>query len=126
MPERFTRTYEVIFKTSLPPSLNRIYRVYRGHLAKTREAKNFQALVAGEVGKLPYDLDSVRDVSLELHAVYPTKKRPDIDNILKVFLDALQGVLYKNDRNITSLFVDISKGNVPGIYAKAVITVEEG
>lgn len=33
--------------------------------------------------------------------VLPTKK-PDIDNVLKSVLDGLQGVAYKDDKNITS------------------------
>ena len=38
--------------------------------------------------------------------IYPSnRKTPDVDNVLKAVLDALQGVVYQNDRQVTQAAV---------------------
>ena len=44
----------------------------------------------------------------------PTKK-PDVDNIVKTVTDALSGVIYKDDKQITSLVVGKIYSNRPGV-----------
>ena len=47
---------------------------------------------------------SDRELMLE-NKVNPTKK-PDIDNIVKIILDAMNGIAFKDDTQITKLFVE--------------------
>lgn len=42
----------------------------------------------------------------------PTKK-PDLDNVLKSVLDGLQGVAYKDDKNITNARIRKRYGEEP-------------
>lgn len=44
----------------------------------------------------------------------PTKK-PDVDNIVKTVTDALSGVIYKDDKQITSLVVGKIYSEPPGV-----------
>ena len=44
----------------------------------------------------------------------PTKK-PDVDNIVKTVTDALSGVIYKDDKQITSLVVGKIYSVRPGV-----------
>ena len=44
----------------------------------------------------------------------PTKK-PDADNVLKIILDALNGVAYEDDRQIVSLAIRKAYGEKPGV-----------
>ena len=47
---------------------------------------------------------SDRELMLE-HKINPTKK-PDIDNIVKIVLDAMNGIAFKDDTQITKLQVE--------------------
>ena len=47
--------------------------------------------------------------------IYPTKK-PDIDNILKVVLDALNGLAYRDDSQVISCTVLKTYGEEEGVY----------
>lgn len=53
-------------------------------------------------------------------AIKPTKK-PDIDNIAKVVLDALNGIAYRDDTQVIELIVNKSYGQL----AKVEVTIEE-
>lgn len=54
------------------------------------------------------------------NSISPTKK-PDIDNIVKIVLDALNKIAFKDDNQITKLEVD----KIYGAKEKIVIKVEE-
>lgn len=47
----------------------------------------------------------------------PTKK-PDADNVLKIILDALNGVAYEDDRQIVALAIRKAYGEKPGVRVK--------
>ena len=49
--------------------------------------------------------------------ISPTKK-PDIDNIVKIILDALNKIAFKDDNQITKLDVEKKYGTVERIYVK--------
>jgi crossover junction endodeoxyribonuclease RusA len=106
-----------------PPSANRYYRNFRGRMVRSslanayREEVETRALAARmrptdgpvrvEVTLLPprpadWARRSKKD-SLWVLSV----RRIDLDNALKVTLDALQGVAYHSDRQITSLRVHL-------------------
>jgi Holliday junction resolvase RusA-like endonuclease len=55
-----------------------------------------------------------------LHLIHPTKK-PDIDNVAKAVLDGLNGVAWKDDKQVTDLMIRKRYGTSPQI----VVTVAE-
>lgn len=44
----------------------------------------------------------------------PTKK-PDIDNVIKVFLDAMNGVVYKDDTQVIRVSAKKAYSSIPGV-----------
>ena len=52
--------------------------------------------------------------------ISPTKK-PDIDNVVKIVLDALNKIAFKDDNQITKLYVE----KIYGLEEKIVIRIEE-
>lgn len=100
------------FKLPLPPPLNTVYRTTRnGRMYKSHEAKDYAKDIATQL-----ELEEIvlGDISLEID--FFINRDRDIDSGLKVLLDALQDVLYKNDSQITVLNVTkqkVIKGDEP-------------
>ena len=46
----------------------------------------------------------------EVEVHFFARRTPDVDNCVKPFLDALQGVCYKNDNQVRRLIVEVHKG----------------
>ena len=85
----------------LPPSLNRYWRKVRNRIIVSSEAKAYKDVVGWQAkiaGCNPID----GPVGVEVQ-VYRARKTGDLDNYLKVLLDAMQGFLYGNDKQITTL-----------------------
>ena len=86
-----------------PPSVNRYLRFSpKGWAYTTKEAKEYK-----QGAKLRALTQGMRpivegEVCLSI-AVYRPQKRGDIDNVLKVLLDALNGVAYTDDKQIGEL-----------------------
>ena len=101
-----------------PISTNRYWRTFRGRMVRSTLALAYKDLVqevATEAGLEPYAC--CVQVEMVLHPVRPKDwakremrdrnwvlgvRRIDIDNAQKVAIDALQGVAYENDRQITT------------------------
>ena len=84
-----------------PPSANRYWRVFRGHAVKSREARTYQenvATIAKRHGMKPVSGEVA--VSID---VYRPAKRGDLDNTLKVAIDALKGFAYDDDKQVVEL-----------------------
>lgn len=97
-------------------------RFYNGHAVTPKETKDYEATIAYEYlhakGKLterPIEVsiivrlavpksESISRQTLKIQSLRPTKK-PDIDNIAKVVLDALNGVAYVDDKQVVELRV---------------------
>ena len=91
------------FTLPYPVSTNRLWRNYHGRMVKSQEAKQYAA-DAGMLARVA-GVDMLDgDVTMELRLFRPAK-RMDIDNHLKVILDSMQGILYKNDRQVNELHV---------------------
>ena len=92
-------------------------RFFRGHAYTPKETKEYEKLVASK-----YEGEKIKgQVKVEITAHYKipkstTKKalleikngklpqvKPDIDNILKIVLDSLNGVAYEDDKQVTSI-----------------------
>jgi crossover junction endodeoxyribonuclease RusA len=98
-----------------PPSTNRMWRLARGRMVVSEEAKAYKRLAfvaahqSGLVG--PGEGPGVGDVAVcvVLHPVAPKKASKakvrciDTDNALKIALDALQGIAYANDSQVVEI-----------------------
>lgn len=82
----------------LPPSANRYWRKGGGGvLYVSEEARKYKEIVwICKAVKNPF----LKDVEITVK-VFRARKSGDLDNKLKVLFDALQGVIYKNDSQIT-------------------------
>lgn len=88
-----------------PPSVNRYLRFSpKGWAYTTKEAKTYKQ--GAKLRALTQGMRPVTEgeVALSL-AVYRPRKRGDIDNVLKVLLDALNGVAYVDDGQIGELHI---------------------
>ena len=101
----------------IPPSINHYYgyRAFGKAVSKyvSKKGKEFKALLnqmalATRQGPLEGDL------RMTMHLQFPTRRRCDIDNYCKSVLDALNGVYYEDDSQITELNITKSyKKNEP-------------
>lgn len=92
----------MVIKLPFPPSANRYWRVFRGRAVKSPEARQYQANVrALATGHRPL----TGRVSVELRFIRPAR-RGDLDNRLKVLLDALKGVAYLDDKQVTRILAE--------------------
>jgi crossover junction endodeoxyribonuclease RusA len=82
-----------------PPSANRFYRNVRGRMVMSAEGRAYKKRVAEMGGGVELEEG---DVCLWLD-FYRPRKSGDLDNRLKVVLDALQGIAYANDRQVVEI-----------------------
>lgn len=85
----------------MPPSSNRYWRVGDGHIYRSQEAtayKHYVGLLCNTAAIEP--LDGELRVTLRF---YRPAKRGDLDNRIKITLDALQGHAYHNDSQVAEI-----------------------
>ena len=92
----------------IPPSMNHAYR-RRGHthgMYMTQSAKDFKeyaSLVAKIAMResrwtmLPKDENFYL---MEIHFHFKNRRHPDPNNLLKILIDSLEGIVFENDKNI--------------------------
>ena len=91
----------MIHEFPLPPSGNRYWRHVRGRVIISAEAEQYRAVV-----KMLANCDRVTQLTGPVAVtvnVFRARKAGDLDNRLKVLLDAAQGVFYENDAQIREL-----------------------
>ena len=106
-----------------PISVNRYWKNFRGRTIRSAEAMAYKEVVA-ELAKwsgIKMHPGCVR-VDMLLHPALPkdwekrqkrdplwllSVRRIDLDNAMKVAIDALQGIAYENDRQITGLSIGL-------------------
>jgi Holliday junction resolvase RusA-like endonuclease len=100
-------TEPVAFTLPYPPLLNRIYRRRRhGGMYLTDEGKQFKA-AAAEAAHFSFLRPACGGcVSVSL-TVFRPRRTGDIDATLKLTLDALNGVIYRDDKQVRRLVVDL-------------------
>lgn len=91
----------ITIQLPLPPSSNRYWRMFRGHMVVSAEAKAFKT-AAGWIVKAAGAEVLTGPISLSID-VYRERKSGDLDNRLKVILDSMQGHLYLNDSQIVEI-----------------------
>ena len=94
---------EAMYSITLPfpPSVNRYWRAYRGRVCKSADAKAYQEK-AGWEAKAAGIQPITGKVAVTLHFYRPIR-RGDLDNRVKVLLDALQGIAYADDNQVNEI-----------------------
>ena len=96
-------------------------RFYRGHAVTPKSTREYERLIVSEVkenaleGQIsvqidayyPFDSKSNKAKRLKManNEIRPTKK-PDIDNVIKIVLDALNGVAYADDAQVVEVIAN--------------------
>lgn len=114
-----------------PPSLNRYLR-HTGRTYKTPEALKYKTTVstAGALARMK-PLSGPVAVQLVLHPK-TTKQgaasatRIDLDNAMKVCLDALQGIAYHDDNQVEEIHARIGEPVLTGGLSVAVFSMGQG
>lgn len=102
---------QIFLELPYPISTNRYWRIFRGDSVVSADAKAYKNTIkniAAEKNIVPFN----GNVSLQI-IIYPKRNKDgsanakvlDLDNCLKVVLDALQGVAYDNDKQIKRINV---------------------
>ena len=103
----------VKLRLPVPPSANVYWRKYCNRMVRSSEAEVFIASVALLAGKLrTHGWPTTLPVSLSF-VWYRGKAAGDLDNRNKALLDALQGIVYYNDRQVREMHAkldDTDKG----------------
>lgn len=90
----------------LTPDNRRFYPGWeRGHVltARYRQGKEAVYLLVMSQVKSPHPVFPVEAVKLDLEFYVPDKRRRDPTNLLKGLLDALEGAVYSDDKQIEAL-----------------------
>jgi crossover junction endodeoxyribonuclease RusA len=87
----------------LPPSVNHLYYRARHHVFLTAAARDYHAMVALALRGQAVPADA--RVALTLVLYFPDRRRRDLDNALKLLLDAVSRVLGFDDAHIEALHV---------------------
>lgn len=91
----------ITIQLPLPPSANRYWRMFRGRMVVSAEARAYKT-EAGWIAKASGAEVLTGPVVLSID-VYRERKSGDLDNKIKVILDSLQGQLYLNDSQIVEI-----------------------
>lgn len=97
----------MILVVPFPPSTNRMYRMFRGHMVLSDEARAYEESVGWQAKMyMAANLLEVTyaPVSVQLRLFAPSVRR-DTDNCIKALLDSLQGIVYADDRQVVELHV---------------------
>ena len=90
---------EYTFEVPLPPSVNRYWRVWNNRVVVTEEAKNYKKEVFYKLNHL----EPLRGDIIINFTVFRKIRRGDLDNFMKVMLDAFSGVIYLDDSQIIEI-----------------------
>lgn len=90
-----------------PPSANNNWRIARGRMVLTPSTINYKKHVSQQAYTWPR-VTFDREIDINILAYPPIGKRKmDIDNILKVLLDSLQGThLFDDDNKINKITIE--------------------
>lgn len=96
-----------------PPSANRYWRIWGGRVVRSSEARSYKIICQSiaTVSRHPKIAGDVA-VTVVLHPKKTkkgeaSKTRIDLDNALKVVIDAMQGVAYANDSQVVRIVAEI-------------------
>lgn len=85
----------------IPPSANRYWRMVNGRVLVSEAARVYKQVVWALAHQQDMQLVT-GSVAINIR-VYRAQKTGDIDNYLKVLLDALKGLAYQDDKQIVEI-----------------------
>lgn len=94
----------ISFTAPYPPTTNKIWRKFNGHMVLSQEARAYKATIEALARDVDNGFQSHDLVGVTLH-VYRPRKTGDIDNVAKLILDGMQGVTYPNDNQVIELHI---------------------
>ena len=114
-----------------PVSANRYWRIAQNRVYHSKEALGYRRDVALIALRCGYAKPYCGDVEVRV-ALCPvltakgvaSKTRLDLDNCLKVALDALQGIAFSNDKQVVKLLAEIGPAQVGGAMLVEIEEVE--
>ncbi len=108
----------------LPFSKSNGYRAGKGRFFKATHIKEQeQQITAILTAVLPFDYQVMEGpVKLTAHFKYPDKRRRDLDGHLKLLLDCMNGLIFKDDSQVVEIHAIKTLGCTE---ASSQITVEE-
>lgn len=86
----------------LPPSANLYWRNYRGRMVVSTEATQYKADVAKLARLRDVECIGTGAVRVTMHMHFSTVAA-DLDNRIKVALDAMNGVFFTDDKQVTEI-----------------------
>jgi crossover junction endodeoxyribonuclease RusA len=112
-----TMTIELPF----PPSINHYWRTFRGRHCISQGGKDYTTDVQAALWSVDWRLMRGR-LAVDVDAVMPDRRRRDIDNLLKVLLDALtKANAWEDDEQIDDLRIRRVGVESPG---RVIVTVK--
>ncbi len=98
-----------IILTGNPLSTQMIYQYFcRGKFGKfymTARGKQVKKHYQEEVAKQYKGEVLTDDIEIEINLYFKDKRRRDVDNYNKLILDSLEGIVYKDDKQIQRLLI---------------------
>ena len=97
-----------------PISANRYWRIYRNHAVKSAEARAYQAHVTATAIQAGIMEPMTGPIALRIEYYRAKPKRAmDLDNVAKVAIDALNGIAWLDDQQLSSIYITAA-GYRPG------------
>jgi Holliday junction resolvase RusA-like endonuclease len=89
-----------------PVPVNQKYGVQRGKMVLSKKYRETKAALKQEMWALNSPNQPLEEeVAVNIIFFFGNKRANDIDNCIKILLDAAEGVLFKNDSQVTELHV---------------------
>ena len=94
-----------------PPTLNHVYRnVAINRRIITRDGQrwvnNVQMLAKAAILQQGWQISKGEKLVAEVTIYWPTRRKRDVENVGKLLWDALEGIVYENDRWLLPRYMD--------------------
>ncbi len=109
-----------------PPSTNRIWRSFAlpgggVRVVLTPEARRYKQEVFWRAKAAGMHVIG-GPVAVSIRLVPPGKRSIDVDNCIKVTLDALEDVAYRNDRQVRRIYAEVAEPDKGNARLEVVVT----
>ena len=105
----------VILTLPYPPSVNSMYRTFRGRMLISKKGREWMKLAVHEVKTQANGWYVVGPCSIAIRAWMPDKRRRDIDNLAKGIFDCITHAgIWKDDCQVDDMRItrmSVDKGN---------------
>lgn len=96
-----------------PPSVNHVYRnVAINRRITTADGQkwrqNVQAIAAKAITLQGWEMSVEEKLVAEVMIYWPTRRKRDVENVGKLLWDALEGIVYENDRWLLPRYMDFA------------------